>query len=291
MKIKYGDHTLMIPVQSGLHIMYESNLKYELIECLNSYFVQKKKTKCIITDENDELINPKGAEFIYVSSKEDLSSIFEFKPKTVLNTELEKFIEENPQMYRSMEYLRKDLRELLTDEGMYKFMNILGKGIPNDIRINTTNFTVSKVLQALSIEIETLTVQELFMMIYNLMIYINRNQFSILYIDFEVDDETMEWLQRIKSPNRVILVSNDSVNTCCAELFDSIIILSTNEFVETVDIDITKASLLSYVLHPIVLNHPEYQNEKIIDIMRLFEDKTSTFLVEFITDNDLKAFI
>lgn len=291
MKIKYGDHTLMIPVQSGLHIMYESNLKYELIECLNSYFVQKKKTKCIITDGNDELINPKGAEFIYVSSKEDLSSIFEFKPKTVLNNELEKFIEENPQMYRSMEYLRKDLRELLTDEGMYKFMNILGKGIPNDIKINTTNFTVSKVLQALSIEIETLTVQEQFMMIYNLMIYINRNQFSIVYIDFEVDDETMEWLQRIKSPNRVILVSNDSVETCCAELFDSIIILSTNEFVETVDIDITKASLLSYVLHPIVLNHPEYQNEKIIDIMRLFEDKTSTFLVEFITDNDLKAFI
>lgn len=291
MKIKCGDHTLMIPVQSGLHIMYESNLKYELLECLNSYFVQKKKTKCIVMDENDELINPKSAEFIYISSKEDLSSVFEFKPKTILNSELEKFIVENPKMYRSVEYLRKDLRELLTDEGMFKFMNILGKGIPNDIKINTTNFTVSKILQALSIEKESLTIQEEFMMIYNLLLYIHRNEYSVVYIDFEVDEETMEWLEQIKSPNRLIFVSNNRIEACCAELFDSIIILSTNEFVETVDIDITKASLLSYVLHPIVLNHPEYQNEKIIDIMRLFEDKTSTFLVEFITDNDLKAFI
>ena len=49
--------------------------------------------------------------------------------------------------------------------------------------------------------------------------------------------------------------------------------------------------MISYVLHPIVLKHPEYQTEKIIQILSLFEDKSSTFYVEFITDNPLKAFI
>lgn len=291
MKINSGDHTFMIPVQSGLHILYESNHKNEFVDCMNSYFVQKKKTKCIVKDDEDELIAPKSAEFIYLSSKEDLSSVFDFKQKTLLNTELEKFIGENPQMYQSVEYIRNDLRELLTDQGMFKFMNILINGLAIDVNINTTNFTVSKILQSLSVDIEELTKQEQFMMLYNLLIYINRKQFSIIYIDFEIDEETMEWLNRIKSPNRIILVSNDSIEDYYAELFDSIIILSTNEFVETINIDITKASLLSYVLHPVVMKHPEYQNEKIIDIMRLFRDETSTFLVEFITDNELKAFI
>jgi hypothetical protein len=291
MKISSGDHTFMIPVQSGLHILYESDNKNEFLDCMNSYFVQKKKTKCIIKDDEDELIAPKSAEFIYLSSKEDLSSVFDFKQKTLLNTELEKFIGENPQMYQSVEYIRKDLRELLTDQGMFKFMNILVNGLVIDVNINTTNFSVSKILQSLNVDIEELTKQEQIIMLYNLLIYINRKQFSIIYIDFEIDEETMEWLNRIKSPNRIILVSNDSIEDYYAELFDSIIILSTNEFVETINIDITKASLLSYVLHPIVMKHPEYQNEKIIDIMRLFRDETSTFLVEFITDNELKAFI
>ena len=76
-----------------------------------------------------------------------------------------------------------------------------------------------------------------------------------------------------------------------AEEFDSMIVLTTNDFVETLEIDKNNANIISYVLHPIVLKHPEYQTEKIIQILSLFEDKSSTFYVEFITDNPLKAFI
>lgn len=72
-------------------------------------------------DDDHELISPKDVQFVYISSKEDISSIFDFKPKTLLNSELEKFIDENPGSYKSIESIRNNLRELLTDEGMYKF--------------------------------------------------------------------------------------------------------------------------------------------------------------------------
>ena len=130
MIIKSNEHTLIIPVHRGLHLIHEMNCKYELLECLNSYFTLKKKTKCIIMDDDHDLISPKDVQFVYISSKEDISSIFDFKPKTLLNSELEKFINENPESYRSIESVRNYLRELLTDEGMYKFMNILGMVYP-----------------------------------------------------------------------------------------------------------------------------------------------------------------
>ena len=79
MIIKSNEHTLIIPVYRGLHLIHEMNCKYELLECLNSYFALKKKTKCIIMDDDHELINPKDVQFVYISSKEDISSIFDFK--------------------------------------------------------------------------------------------------------------------------------------------------------------------------------------------------------------------
>ena len=174
---------------------------------------------------------------------------------------------------------------------MYKFMNILGNGISIDLEFKTTNFTVSKLLQSLKIETESMTLQQQFIILYNLLLYVSRNQYTIVYIDFEIDNESMEWLKRIQSPNRIILVSNEAIDDNDAEEFDSMIVLTTNDFVETLEIDKNKANIISYVLHPIVLKHPEYQTEKIIQILSLFEDKSSTFYVEFITDNPLKAFI
>ena len=42
MRIKSDDSTIIIPVNSGLHIIYENNIKNELLTNLNSYFDQKK---------------------------------------------------------------------------------------------------------------------------------------------------------------------------------------------------------------------------------------------------------
>ena len=48
MKIKYDDHTIVLPVEFGLHLIYDCANSGEFLECLLSYFGQKKKTKCIV---------------------------------------------------------------------------------------------------------------------------------------------------------------------------------------------------------------------------------------------------
>ena len=107
MKIKYEDHTCILPVSTGMHLVYDSSGESDFLECLISYFGQKKKTKCIVLDDEDDLIAPKDAELIYFSNK-DMNSIFGFKPKTEFNNELTHFIEDNQEQYTSIERIRSD---------------------------------------------------------------------------------------------------------------------------------------------------------------------------------------
>ena len=290
MKIKTEYKTFVIPINNGMHLIYENGYKNELIDCLNNYFGLKKKNKCVILDDDEEIINQKEAQFIYISSKEDINSIFEFKSKTLLNTELEKMIEENQTMYKSLENIRSSIRELLTDEGMYKFLKIIKKGPNAEIKVSMDNFSISKILQSLKIDVEETNDYLKYIFLYNLLIYINRKKFSIVCIDFKVNEEVAEWIKMIKNDNTIILVSNDSLKGNLAEAFDSIIVLSEYDYLETLEFDKAFANAVSYIMNPIVLNNIEYQNEKIIEIMRFFEDKNASFLVKFTANNLLESF-
>ena len=287
MRIKSDDSTIIIPVNSGLHIIYENNIKDELLTNLNSYFGQKKKTKCIVFNEDNELISPKDAEFIYISSKENLDNIFNFKSKTLLNDSIENFIDENPNMFCSIDRIREELRNLLTDKGMFKIKRVLEYGTNINLNFETTNFAISKILQNLIIDVSYIKQSEQFIILYNLLLFINRNKFNVVYIDFPIDNDSIDWLKSIESNNNIILVSNESIEDYMAKEFESMIILTNNNFVEQIDLEKEKSSLLSYALHPIVFNHPEYQNEKIVEIIDMFTDKTTCFFVKFITNNTL----
>ena len=72
-----------------------------------------------------------------------------------------------------------------------------------------------------------------------------------------------------------------------AKEFESMIILTDNNFIEEIELEIEKSNLLSYALHPIVFKHPEYQNEKIIEIIDMLSDEKTSFFVKFITNNAL----
>ena len=280
MKIKYDDHTIVLPVESGLHLIYDCANGGEFLECLLSYFGQKKKTKCIVFDDEDDLISPKDVELIYFSDK-DMNSVYGFKPKTEFNTELSHFIEENQEQYTSIEMIRTNLKELLTDRGLFRFRKILTSGTKMNLEISTANFEVSKILQNLVINSDDLTEQEQMITLYNLYNYIYRKSFRIIYIAFEVDDGTMEWLNSIRSKDALILVENTSTTASYATEFDSLIALSNTGFVEKVKLPRVVAPQISYLFHPIVLKHPAYQNEKIFDLYTYFRDFDRTFMVEF----------
>lgn len=287
MRIKSDDSTIIIPVDSGLHLVYENNIKDELLTNLNSYFGQKKKTKCIIFNEDDELISPKDAEFIYISTKENLDTIYNFKSKTLLNDSIENFINENPTMFYSIDKIREELRNLLTDKGMFKIKQVLENGTNLNLNFETTNFTISKILQNLIIDVTSIKQTEQFIILYNLLLFVNRNKFNVIYIDFPLDNDSIDWLNSIKSSNNIILVSNESIEDYMAKEFESMIILTDNNFIEEIDLEIEKSNLLSYALHPIVFKHPEYQNEKIIEIIDMLSDEKTSFFVKFITNNAL----
>ena len=283
MKIKYDDHTIVLPVGSGLHLIYDCTNSRDFLECLLSYFGQKKKTRCIVFDDEGDLISPKDVELIYFSDK-DMNSVCGFKPKTEFNTELSHFIEENQEQYTSIEMIRINLKELLTDRGMFRFRKILTSGTKMNLEISTANFEVSKILQNLLINSDDLTEQEQMITLYNLYNYIYRKSFRIIYIDFEVDDVTMEWLNSIRSGNTLILADNNSIPVSYATEFDSLIVLSNTGLVEKVKFPRAVAPQVSYLFHPIVLKNPAYQNEKIFDLYACFRDFDRTFMVEFAAD-------
>lgn len=291
MKIKTESNCILLPVDSGLHLICENGLKTELIDCLTAYFNQKKKSRCVILNDDNEIVDPNEMDFIYVPSNEDYSSTFGFKPKTLLNVELSKIIESNPEMFQSIDLLRKDFRNLLTDVGMIKFMGILKEGLDNHFEITTNNFTLSKMLHALEMKVEYVSIQEQMMTLYNLYLFLNRNKSCIIYIDFLMDYETMNWLLQKRSENYIFLVSNSSIEDKWADLFDSILFMTESDFVEKIEIERKNANVLSYALQPIVMKHPEYQSDKISEIMKLFDDKTINYCIKLVADSSVKAFI
>ena len=233
------------------------------------------------------MISPKDAEFIYISSKENLDTIYNFKSKTLLNDSIENFINENPTMFYSIDKIREELRNLLTDKGMFKIKQVLENGTNLNLNFETTNFTISKILQNLIIDVTSIKQTEQFIILYNLLLFVNRNKFNVIYIDFPLDNDSIDWLNSIKSSNNIILVSNESIEDYMAKEFESMIILTDNNFIEEIDLEIEKSNLLSYALHPIVFKHPEYQNEKIIEIIDMLSDEKTSFFVKFITNNAL----
>ena len=124
MKIKTNKNTFILP-DKGLHLLAADQYSDELIECLTTFINQRKKTKCIIYDSEGDMIEPKTAGFVYIPSAETIESWFGFKPKTLLNSELVKMIEFNSEMFGSLDAFRADLKDFITDSGMYSFKRIL----------------------------------------------------------------------------------------------------------------------------------------------------------------------
>ena len=61
-------------------------------------------------------------------------------------------INENPNMFCSIDRIREELRNLLTDKGIFKIKRVLEYGTNINLDFETTNFSISKILQNLLIE-------------------------------------------------------------------------------------------------------------------------------------------
>lgn len=284
MKVKNENLVYNIPIQNGVCVIAGNETK-NLVEYLTNYFVRKKKNTCIVLDEDGDLIKNDDVVFIYIPSTENLLDIFEMKPKTMMNSEMTEFINTNQNYFRSIEAIRNLSYELLTDNGMFKLKKIMQNGTDINIEYDIDDFNISRLIQMLGINIERLTVQQQFIVLYNILLYTNRNQFCIVYIDFEVDEKTLEWMNNIKTDNILFLVNNSSINTELTESVDSMLLLSRYDFVNEMEFDNTLIDNLSYCLNPFILKNYMYQSEKNRSIIDDFMDRETTFLIKFITNS------
>lgn len=280
MIIKDEDNYFFIP-NSGLNIICENEFKQDLINDLNSYFGQKKKNKCIVVDDDNNIISNKDVDFIYISYDENLDGIFDFKIKTVLNNELGMFIEKNNEMFSSIEIIREGTFNLLSDQGMFKFKKILENGLDINIEFTTINFTLSKILQNLQIECSSIEKTQQLMMLYNLLIYLNRKSFNIIYIDFPINDFCVKWLNTIDVNNNTILISNDCIEKC-ELLCDGMVVLSNDQNIIKMEANYDEINDYSYALKSIIRKFSYYQNDKVLRIMNQFDDKRTSFFIKFV---------
>lgn len=285
MKVKTDNEVYTIPVDSGIHLLVLNERSESVIDCLTNYFVQKKKNKAVVFDNEGDVVNQKEVSFIYYPSSENIETLFTLKPKTTINTELSNLMIHNAESFQSVEYIRNGLEELLTDRGMIKFKKILEKDTGLYLNMDTSNFDLTRLIQSLNIDTEVLKREELYMILYNLLIFLNQNTFNIIYIDFKVTEAVSNWLIKKKNSNNLILINNECAVPPLSYVYDSAIVLSDYDYVETIDVSCEQTGLISYLFHPTVRANLMYQTEKNKNFMSRFDDDSCTFLINFTSDN------
>ena len=280
MKIKNNENTYIIPELSGACAISSPYID-DIVQSLTSYFVAKKKNKCVVIDEDGDLVKNDDVSFIYLPKSDDLTSLFNLKPKTLINNEIINFISNNQEMFKSIEKLRNDLNEILTDQGMFSIKKIMQKHINENIEFVIDDFDLSRILQLISIENDELTVQKQFMIVYNLLIYLNRKNFCIIYIDFDIDKDTLNWINATKQSNILFLINSNSFQTLPNDEIDYLLIVSNDDFLENVEVDYSQRKDMLYCFHPYILKNFEFQTEKNKQIIMDFQDKKTSFLIKF----------
>lgn len=286
MKIKNDELELIIPNKNTLNIIVEKEYKETIIEAFTSYFAQKKKSKYVILDDDGDLIPMDEVSFIYIPSNTEIEQWFDFKSKTLLNTELSKTITTNPDYYLSIEKLRQSYKDLLTDKGMYRFLEILSENTNLSLKMEVNDFDITKLLPVISIKHDELSKKQMFMILYNLLMFINRDKYCVVYIDFNVDNESIEWISEANK-NNLILISNDSLQSKTLNSFDSMIVIANSSNIEVCEEETTNIGRLSYLFHSIIQDNLDYQTEKNLNLIRQYSQINQSFLINFTASTTL----
>ena len=283
MKIVTEEETFILPVELNNIYLLASENTNKIFDCLNIYFGSKKKTLCNIYNE-DQVIGNKEFNFIYFPENGPIESNILFKQKSVMNTEFAKIINENQKDFQSIEHIRNDMLDLLTDKGFYKFNKIINCGLDKNYKIELNEFNLNLLLQMFSLTVEENGNKCVYMMIYNLLIHLNRNRPTLVYIDFEVDSSVASWLNSMDKSNLIIIINNDNCNVEVHSEWN-IIIVNNSNFYDEFELNYSISRLISYLFKPLIIRNMQYQLDENIRLYNNFNDKETTFLIKF---TDLK---
>ena len=274
MKIIHEESVYLIPEDNNIVVLTGAKQK-DIIDCFINQFVKKKRNYCKVLDSENQSIKPTELNFIYYPYGSDINSNFEFGTKSIFNIETTNLIQENENDFKSFELIREGLRNLITDHGMYKLREILTRNIECNIDLEMSDFEVSKFLSMLDINIEDTPVDQQYIMLYNLLLFINRNQFNIIYIDFPITQTVLKWVKSFNQDNVLFLLNNDYMVCDSVKELDkfAMLIASNKDYIEKYEYDLKQFSNISYIQNPYTMLHKQQQTEKNIRLMEQFEDK------------------
>lgn len=257
---------------------------HDLIDCLDLYFSKKKKNKCLVLNDDNENILNTDYHFIYVPYNDgSVDNNFQFKQKSIMNSEVANIIVSNQQNFLSIERMREELHSLLTDDGIYKLSAILNLGLTHKVSFDVSEFSVNAILQFLEIQTEELTISEKYQIIYNLLLFINRDNENLVYIDFPVDEECLTWLVKLGTDNNIFLINNESIQTNeLSELFPSSFqIITGDNYKESYEVGLDYLSSLSYIFHSYILRNMNQQTRWNRRLYKMFSHQNTTFHIFF----------
>lgn len=282
MKIIHEESVYLIPEDNNIVVLAGAKQK-DIIYCFTNQFVKKKRNYCKVLDFENQTIKPTELNFIYYPYGSDINSNFEFGTKSIFNIETTNLIQENEKDFKSFELIREGFRNLLTDHGMYKVREILKRNIECNIDLEISDFEVSKFLSMLDINIGEIPVDQQYIMVYNLLLFINRNQFNVVYIDFPITQTVLKWVKSFDQDNILFLLNNDRMVCDSVRELDkfAMLIVSDKDYIEKYEYDSNQFNDISYIQNPYTMLHKWQQTEKNIRLMEQFEDKNTTFYLTF----------
>lgn len=115
------------------------------------------------------------------------------------------------------------------------------------------------------------------------MLYLSKDSYCVVYIDFEIVETTLKWIKLNKQDNILFLINNEAISTNVNDEIDYFLIESNQDFLERIEIDSKQKNSILYCFHPYVLKNFEFQTEKNKQIMLDFQDKNTSFLIKFAT--------
>lgn len=287
MKIIYEESVYLIPEDNNIVVLAGAKQK-DIIDCFTNQFVKKKRNYCKVLDSENQLIKPTELNFVYYPYGSDINSNFEFGTKSIFNIETTNLMQENENDFKSFELIREGLRRLTTDHGMYKLREILTRNMQCNIDFEMSDFDISKFLSMLDINVDDISVDKQYIMVYNLLLFVSRNQFNVVYIDFPITQTVLKWLKSFDQDNILFLLNND--NMACDSIEElakfAMLIVSDKDYIEKYEYDLIQFNNISYIQNPYTMLHKQQQTEKNIRLMEQFEDKSTTF---YLTFNDTYA--
>lgn len=286
MKIVSDNNTFIIPLINKKTILVFKEYKREIIDCLSTYFLSNKKTKCIVYDDDGIKISTNEINLIYLPDDLSLNNNLSLNLKTIMNQEISEIINENPEKFLSIDRIRKELSELITDEGIIKLNKIMENGISEPLQVVFKGLNINTMLQMFEIENELLTESQKQIIIINLLLYVHRNEINIVLLDKNIDYNTVNWINSNKE-NTYFVIDNESL-TNYYEGFDIVVLSNQDHMICYEDTD-DRIQVISYMNHNLIKTNMSLQKDKNVEIFDQYNDQTSTIFIQNSSNDILES--